>query len=82
MKERLFKALLFLGLNLLVLGITAGFILYTLTYTSVPVNAQHLWYGKDLQTYLFWNHLSTTSIGVFVAGIFNVLLAIELRHKK
>ena len=82
MKERTFKALLFLGLNLLVLGITAGIILYTLTYTSVPVNAQHLWYGKDLQTYLFWNHLGCTIMGVFVDGIFNILLAIELRQKK
>ena len=82
MKERTFKVLLFLGLNLLVLGVTAGLILYTLTYTQVPVDAQHLWYGKDLQTYLFWDHLGCTAIGVFVAGIFNVLLAIELRHKK
>ena len=82
MKERTFKALLFLGVNLLVLGITAGVILYTLTYTAVPVQSQHLWYGKDLQTYLFWDHLGITIIGVFALGIFNTLLAIELRHKK
>lgn len=82
MKERTSKILLFLIVNLVILGITAGVILYTLTYTAVPVQSQHLWYGKDLQTYLFWDHLGITVIGVFAAGIFNTLLAIELRHKK
>ena len=57
--------LAYLIFNLVIVVICVGIILYSLTYTSVPVNAQHLWYGTDLHTYLFWDHLFTT-IGMFI----------------
>ena len=57
-------------------------ILYTLTYTAVPLQAQHLWYAKDLHTYLTFQHASMTCallfsyIFIFVYGIF------DYRHTK
>lgn len=81
MSKKVFNALVFIGVNLLVLGIVAGMILYTLTYKAVPVSAQHLWYATDLQTYLFWDHLITTIFGALCLASVNTVLIIDLRKQ-
>lgn len=79
MSKGLFTALVFIGVNLFIIGIVVGINLYSLTYTAVPVSAQHLWYGTDLSTYLFWSHLLATVVGVIGLAIANAFLIFDIK---
>ena len=82
MNKKMFNTLVFIGANLLVLGVVAGMILYTLMYTAIPVSAQHLWYATTLQNYLFWDHLITTIFGATILAGVNTFLILDLRKQK
>ena len=78
MRRKTFEVLVFIGANLIIAAIVIAINLYTLTYTAVPVQSQHLWYATDLQTYIFWSHLFTTVIGVICMIAFDIFLIVEI----
>jgi hypothetical protein len=77
MRRKTFEVLVFTGANLIIAAIVIAINLYTLTYTAVPVQSQHLWYATDLQTYIFWSHLFTTVIGGVCMIAFDIFLIVE-----
>lgn len=64
--------------NLFITLIFVGGILYTLTYKSVPVQSQHLWY---LKIYLTWDHAFATGIWVFTEVLANVFLYFKCKEE-
>ena len=77
MKKKIYeyKLFWFVVINLGILAIFAGIILYTLTYKSVPINMQHEFFGQDLHTYLVWEHALTTAIEVLLLVGANIAIA-------
>jgi len=45
--------------------VSVGYILFTLTYTQVPLREAHLPWATDLHTYLVVEHSIVTSLMVF-----------------
>ena len=60
-------------LNILFTATCTIMILWPLTFTQVPVEAVHNWYGKDLHTYLVFTHAMATGLWLFGEGLINTL---------
>ena len=60
-------------LNVIITITCAIAILWPLTYTQVPVESIHQWYGRDLHTYLIYLHTVTTFLWVLGEGVVNIL---------
>ena len=82
MKRNTAFALAFVFINVLTVAILIISNLYSLTYTAIPVSAQHLWYATDLSTYLFWTHAINTGIGLLIMLVCNAYLIINFRSLK
>ena len=62
--------------NIYVVTLFCGLILYTLTYKSVPVDVQHLWFGQNLHTYLIYAHASMFVCMLIFLVIGNIMITI------
>ena len=60
--------------NVCIWGCTLGYILYSLTFTTVPVYETYRWYGQDLHTYLCIMHARTFVTGLLIDVFANFLL--------
>lgn len=52
--------------------LVCGGILYSLTYTCVPVDSQHLWYADSLEHYLIFSH--ACSFAVLIVGYIAIIV--------
>lgn len=68
MKNFFKKYVVGIAVAIIILVVCCAVICYTLTYKSVPVSAQHLWYATDLHTYLLYTHFGMTIVGVLGAS--------------
>lgn len=60
--------------NVCILGLTFGFILYSLTFKMVPVEESYTWYGQNLHTYLCVHHAQLLGAGIILDALANFLL--------
>ena len=63
--------------SIFAIGLFVGLILFTLTYTKVPVEYQHLWFGDDLHTFLMCEHIADTVLMIVALVAGNVAIAIK-----
>ena len=64
--------------DLIVLLVAMGFILYSLTYVAVPVEAAHEWYGRDLRTYLIAVHAFTLAFALLIDAIWTTVVTLTI----
>ena len=79
MNKKLEKFLLYAIPNLFIILCCCGYILFTLTYTQVPVTYQHYWFGNNLHEFLVFEHALTTGIMLFGNLIATTCIAIKTR---
>ena len=75
------KAFWYVVINVVIVGCVVGSILYTLTYTGVPIQYQHEWFGTDLHKFLIFEHSMTLGLGILFALVFNIWLTVEGENK-
>ena len=69
-------------MNLVFTLVCAIMILWPLTFTQVPLNEVHNWYGKDLHTYLVFTHSLATGVWLLGEGVINILWIIHDKKGK
>lgn len=78
MNKKLATFLFYAIPNLFIVLCCLGYILFTLTYTQVPVNYQHYWFGNNLHEFLVFEHALTTGMMLLGNLLATTFIAVKL----